>query len=49
MDRGAWRVTVHGVAESQTFLKRLSTHRLATGVCIAEVTGSVNSLFYIEE
>ena len=26
MDRGAWRVTVHGVAESRTRLKRLSTH-----------------------
>ena len=26
MDRGAWQATVHGVAESQTRLKRLSTH-----------------------
>ena len=26
MDRGAWRATVHGVAKSQTRLKRLSTH-----------------------
>ena len=26
MDRGAWRATVHGVAESQTQLKLLSTH-----------------------
>ena len=25
MDRGAWRATVHGVAKSQTPLKRLST------------------------
>ena len=25
MDRGAWRATVHGVAKSQTRLKRLST------------------------
>ena len=25
MDRGAWWATVHGVAESQTRLKRLST------------------------
>ena len=25
MDRGAWRATVHGVAQSQTRLKRLST------------------------
>ena len=26
MDRGAWWVTVHGVAKSQTRLKRLTTH-----------------------
>ena len=26
MDRGAWWATVHGVTESQTRLKRLSTH-----------------------
>ena len=26
MDRGAWRAIVHGVAKSQTRLKRLSTH-----------------------
>ena len=25
MDRGAWRATAHGVAKSQTWLKRLST------------------------
>jgi len=26
MDRGAWQATVHGVAKSQTRLKRFSTH-----------------------
>ena len=26
MGRGAWRATVHGVAESRTRLKLLSTH-----------------------
>ena len=26
MDRGAWRATVHGVAQSRTPLKRLGTH-----------------------
>ena len=26
MDRGVWRATVHGVAKSQTRLKRLSMH-----------------------
>ena len=30
MDRGAWRATVHGVEKSQTRLKRLSMHILAT-------------------
>ena len=33
MDRGTWRVTVHGVAESQTRLKWLSTLRCT---CITE-------------
>ena len=27
MDRGAWRATVHRVAQSQTLLKQLCTHR----------------------
>ena len=27
MERGAWRAVVHGVAKSQTRLKRLSTHK----------------------
>ena len=31
MDRGAWRPTVHGVAESQTRLKQLSTQSGAKG------------------
>ena len=28
MDRGAWRATVHAVAQNWTQLKRLSTHSL---------------------
>ena len=28
LDRGAWRATVHGVAESQTQTERLSLHSL---------------------
>ena len=32
MDRGAWWVTVHGIAKSQTKLKRLSTHSAHSGV-----------------
>ena len=27
MDRGAWWATVHGITESQTRLKQLSTHK----------------------
>ena len=30
MDRGAWRVTVHGIAQSRTWLKQLSTRARAT-------------------
>ena len=32
MDRGAWRATVHGVAESQIRLKRLSTQMGSKGI-----------------
>ena len=30
MDRGGWRATVHGIAKSQTWLKRLSKHACHT-------------------
>ena len=33
LDRGAWRTMVHGVAQSGTRLKRLSTHARATLNC----------------
>ena len=39
MDRGAWRAAVHGVAESRTGLKQLSTR--AHGL-IKKVGGPVN-------
>ena len=39
MDRGAWWAAVHGVAQSQTWLKRLSIH-----ACIGE--GNSNPLQY---
>ena len=39
MDRGAWWAAVHGVAQSQTQLKRLSMH-----ACIEE--GNGNPLLY---
>ena len=32
MDRGAWQVTVHGVTQSQTRLKRLSMHTLTNSM-----------------
>ena len=32
MDRGAWRATVHGVAQNQTPLKGLSIHAQAVSV-----------------
>ena len=37
MDRGAWRATVHGVAKSQTRLKRLSAHTCECHVKMAQV------------
>ena len=33
MDRGAWWATVHGVAKSQTRLKRLSMHTRKGDAC----------------
>ena len=33
MDRGAWQVIVHRVAQSQTQLKRLSMHALCSRLC----------------
>ena len=30
IDKGAWQATVHGVAKSQTSLKRLSMHACVT-------------------
>ena len=33
MDRGAWRATVHGVTNSQTRLKQLSTRAMSQGNC----------------
>ena len=32
MDRGAWQATVHGVAESWTRLKQLSSNRHVSGI-----------------
>ena len=37
MDRGAWWATVHGVAQSQTQLKQLSTHACTQLILIAAV------------
>ena len=42
-DRGAWWAAVHGVAQSQTRLKRLSMH-----VCIGEVNGNPLQYYCLE-
>ena len=47
-DKGTWRATVHGVAKSQTWLKRLSTHvPIATApdstTCLTTITGSIQT------
>ena len=39
MDRGAWRVTVHGVAKSWTSLKQLSTHDLVLSFSVGGRSG----------
>ena len=38
MDRGAWWATVHGVTQSQTRLKQLSTNITESLCCTAELT-----------
>ena len=47
MDRGAWQVTVHGVAESRTQLKQLSTyaHAITTNDLQISVAYNNNYLF----
>ena len=37
MDRGAWRATVHGVAESRTRLERLGTHTCKRVFCVLDL------------
>ena len=42
MERGAWRATVHGVAQSQTQLKGLSMHaRMYTCVFFTDTTSTI--------
>ena len=45
VDRGAWRVTVHRVAKSQTWLKWLSTHRGLTACLELGVEDGDSPLF----
>ena len=44
MDRGAWWATVHGVAKSQTRLKRLSTAHL-TIIYLSVLQGLLKAIF----
>ena len=43
MDRGAWQATVHGVTNSWTRLKRLSTHSLRKAGMLTPPTSLPNS------
>ena len=49
MDRGAWQATVHGVAQSQTWLKRHSTHTLWCHVDSAWNRLGVQYIFILKE
>ena len=42
MDRRAWRATVHGVTESWTRLKQLSTHTYVWWVSVPRASGCVS-------
>ena len=42
VDKGAWQATVHGVAESWTWLKQLSTH-----ACDKEIVGVTEINIYV--
>ena len=44
MDRGAWRATVHRVAKSWTWLKRLSMHTRIS--CLGEENVLISSLWH---
>ena len=53
MDRGTWWSVVHGVAKSQTRLKRLSTHMQVSMkwcvtvifTCISQIASEVDHIF----
>ena len=49
MDRGAWWITVHGVAKSLTQLKRLSTHTCILTPCLEWVMTPHRCLFSLFE
>ena len=46
MDKEAWQVTVHGVAQSQTWLKQLSTCNKNSGIAVP-TTGTVPFFFIL--
>ena len=48
MDRGAWWAAVHGIAKSQTRLKRLSTHTHISSPSLLSYCGSFFTSLFME-
>ena len=48
MDRGAWQTTVHGVAKSQTQLKRLSTHMVSLQTVNVHLWSDLTIFFFLD-
>ena len=48
MDRGAWWTTVHGVAKSQTQLKRLSTRMVSLQTVNVHLWSDLTIFFFLD-
>ena len=48
MDRGAWQTTVHGVAKSQTQLKRLSTRMVSLQTVNVHLWSDLTIFFFLD-
>ena len=48
MDRGAWWTTVHGVAKSQTQLKRLSTRMVSLQTANVHLWSDLTIFFFLD-